>query len=117
MYILGDRNVHMTEGKKVRWTIASARQNFPTLVDLAAREPQDIYRRDELVAQVVPAGVSLTQPQQTAREMLAEIQRICAEENYTLEIPPRTTRPNPFLERESRRKSARKSAKKRRGTR
>jgi hypothetical protein len=88
----------MSEGKKVRWSIASARQHFPTLVDLAAREPQDIYRRDELVAQVVPAGASLTRPPPpTAREMLAELHRICVEEDYELPVSPRVDRPNAMV--------------------
>jgi len=109
----------VSEGKKVRWTIASARHNFPTLVDLAAREPQDIYRRDELVARLVPAHSTEPMPRYpTPREMLAEIQRICAAENYTLEIPPRTTRPNPLLEpKPRRRKSARKAPNKGRSRR
>lgn len=85
----------MSEGKKVRWTIASARQNLPTLVDLAAREPQDIYRRDELVARVVRPDADNAQPR-TLGPVFAELQRICTEENYSLEIPGRKTRPNAF---------------------
>jgi hypothetical protein len=85
----------VSEGKKVRWTIASARQDFPTVVDMAAREPQDIYRRDELVARVVSPDVA-PPARQTMAEALAELQRICAEENYSLEVPERRDRPNPF---------------------
>jgi hypothetical protein len=95
----------MSEGKKVRWTIASARQQFPTLVSLAAREPQDIYRRDELVARVVPPDQA-PPPKPSMAAALAELQRLCAEENYTLEVPPRTTRPNPFARRPARRRKA-----------
>jgi hypothetical protein len=85
----------MNENKKVRWTIASARQNLPTLVTLAAREPQDIYRRDELVARVVsPEHAPPVKP--SAADLLAAIQRACAEDNYTLELPARTSRPNPL---------------------
>lgn len=86
----------MSEGKKVRWTIASARQDFPTLVDMAAHEPQDIYRRDELVARVVAPDPGSAPRRPTAAELIANIQRVCAEENYELPVSPRTTRPNPF---------------------
>jgi len=83
------------EIKKIRWTIATARQNLPTLVTLAAREPQEIYRRNDLVARVVsPEQAVPAKP--SAAALLAGIQRVCAEENYTLEPPPRTSRPNPF---------------------
>lgn len=95
MYISGCQDVHVSGGKKVRWTIANARHNFPTLVDLAAREPQDIYRRDELVARVVPPEHAPPVKPSLA-DAIAELQRICAEENYTIEVPPREPRPNPF---------------------
>jgi hypothetical protein len=91
----------VSKDKKIRWTIASARQNLPTLMTLAAREPQDIYRRDELVARVVsPDQAPPAQP--TAAELIADLQRACADENYTLEIPPRSSRPHPFVRRKSR---------------
>lgn len=87
----------MSEGKKPRWTIASARQHLPELVSLAAREPQDIYRRDTLVARVVGVDDSAApRSKPSAAELLADLQRVCAEENYTLEVGPRVDRPNPF---------------------
>lgn len=95
MYISSGKDVHLSEGKKVRWTIASARQNLPTLVGLAAREPQDIYRRDELVARVVSPELAPPSKPSMA-EALAQLQRLCAEENYTLEVPARYERGNPF---------------------
>ena len=89
----------MSDGKKVRWTIASARQNLPTLVSLAAHEPQDIYRRDKLVARVVSPAQSAgdSPPPPTAAALLRELQRICADEDYELPQSPRTTRPNALL--------------------
>lgn len=99
MYISLHQDVHVRPGKKVKWTIATARQNFPTLVGLAAREPQDIYRRDKLVARVVSpdalAGATGVKP--SAAELLAEIQRVCVEEDYDFQVAPRVDRPNPFL--------------------
>lgn len=100
----------MTERRRPHWTIASARQNFPALVSLAAREPQDIYRRDTLVARVVsPVAAPASRP--SPAELLAEIQRVCAEDNYTLDVPPRTDRPNPFT------RAPKGSSKKQRGRR
>jgi hypothetical protein len=101
MYMLVSQHVHdMSEDKKVRWTIASARQNLPTLVDLAAREPQEIYRRDTLVARVVSADPGTTaQPAgPTAAELLGELRRVCAEEGYELPVSPRVDRPNAFVD-------------------
>ena len=88
----------MSERKKVKWTIARARHHFPTLVDLAAREPQDIYRREQLVARVVPADGSVPAVQRpSARELIAELQRICNEDHYELPVPPRVDRPNAMV--------------------
>jgi hypothetical protein len=101
MYMLWGQHVHeMSEDKKARWTIASARQNLPTLVDLAAREPQEIYRRDTLVARVVsPDPGTTAQPAgPSAAELLAELQRVCAEEGYEIPVSPRVDRPNAFVE-------------------
>jgi len=99
----------VSERKRVKWTIARARHDFPTLVDLAAREPQDIYRRDELVARVVPVDAPVVH-HPSARELIAELQRICSEESYELLAPPRVDRPNAMvdaLESTSRRKRTR----------
>jgi hypothetical protein len=99
MYMLRRQHVHVGEGKKLRWTIASARQNLPEVVSLAAREPQDIYRRDKLVARVVSADDSSPSPARPSlADAFAELRQICAEEKYTLEIPGRTNRPNAFAE-------------------
>ena len=87
----------MSEGKKLRWTIASARQNLPELVTLAAREPQDIYRRDKLVARVVGADESSPPAgRPSLAQAFAELRQICAEENYALDVPARTDRRNTF---------------------
>src|SRR6266545_2912577 len=81
--------------KRPRWTVASARQNLPTLIGLAAHEPQDVYRRDQLVARVVsPDAPSASKP--SVADALAELQTICAEERYTLRTSKRRDRPNPF---------------------
>jgi hypothetical protein len=81
------------------WTIASARQHLPEVVDLAARAPQRIYRRDTLVAAVV-SGELVDQVENVQRPSLAtkfaELRRLCAEEHYELAAPPRHDRVNPL---------------------
>jgi hypothetical protein len=85
-----------------RWTIATARQHLPKVIDMAAREPQRLYRRDKLVAAVVSPDladefVSHRRPSLAAK--LAELQQLCAEENYELAPPVRRDRANPFATR------------------
>jgi hypothetical protein len=99
MYMSGSHDVHVGESKRIRWTIASARQNLPALVSLAAREPQAIYRRDKLVARLVAAqDAADAAPGPSLATALAEIQRICAEENYSLDVGRRKPRPNPLVD-------------------
>ena len=62
---------------------------------MAAREPQDVYRRNLLVARVVGPEIAGVKKRPFA-EALAELQRICAEENYELPTTARRDRPNPF---------------------
>jgi antitoxin (DNA-binding transcriptional repressor) of toxin-antitoxin stability system len=85
------------------WKIAAAKQSFSELVKAAEDEPQWIYNRDKLVAAVVPAETlkeflewRRQNEGRTLGEAFAELRRICEEEDYTLEIPPRQERPNPF---------------------
>jgi len=60
------------------WKIAEAKQKFSDLVKAAEDEPQA----------------------RTLGEAFDELRRICGEEDYSLEIPPRQERPNPFQESE-----------------
>jgi hypothetical protein len=102
--------------KNKAWTIATARQHLPEVVGLAAHEPQLVYRRDKLVAAVVSPELAdevhnLLRPSLAAR--LAELQRLCAEENYELPVSARRDRGNPFASPRRRVRSpvARRSAK------
>jgi hypothetical protein len=84
---------------KKKWTIATARQYLPELMRLAAREPQQVYRRDRLVAAVVSPELAdevqrLRRPGIAAK--LAELQRLCAEDSYELTVPARQDRANPL---------------------
>src|SRR6476620_5631928 len=89
---------------RVNWKIAEAKQKFSELVKAAEDEPQWIYNRDKLVAAMVPAetlkeflGWRHQREERTLAQAFAELRRICEEEDYTLEIPPRQERRNPFL--------------------
>lgn len=86
------------------WNIAQAQQHFSDVVKQAANEPQLIYNRDQLVAAVINAeNFNAFQKwqdrtsQRTLAEEFAELRQLMWEENYELEIPPRTTRPNAFV--------------------
>jgi hypothetical protein len=101
---------------KKTWTIAAARQHLSELIGLAAREPQQVYRRDKLVATVVSPELAddvknLRRPGIAAK--LAELQRLCAEENYELTAPLRRDRANPLASRRSRARSAPKRSRER----
>lgn len=87
----------------MEWKIAEAKQKFSELVKAAEDEPQWIYNRDKLVAAMVPAETLREfldwrhqRQERTVGEAVEELRRICKEEDYTLEIPPRQERPNPF---------------------
>ena len=88
-----------------KWTIASARREFSTLVRRAADAPQRIFRRDRLVAVLVDAdtfeALSALRRRDEARTLgqaFAELREICAEEDYELVVPKRSDRANPFAE-------------------
>jgi hypothetical protein len=86
----------MSRRAEMNWMIAEAKQRFSELVKEAEVEPQWIYNGDKLVAAVVPAE-SLKEylewrrrrEERTLGEAFEEIRRICQEEDYTLEVPPR----------------------------
>jgi prevent-host-death family protein len=85
------------------WKIAEAKQKFSELVKAAEDEPQWIYNRDKLVAALVPAEAlkefmdwRRQKAERTLAKAFEELRRICEEEDYSLEIPPRQERPNPF---------------------
>jgi prevent-host-death family protein len=80
----------------VNWKISEAKQKLSEIIKAAQEEPQWIYNRDKLVAAVVPAetlkeflGWRHANEERTVGDAFAELRRICDEEDYTLEIPPR----------------------------
>jgi Protein of unknown function (DUF2281) len=69
-------------------------------------KPQLIFDRDRVVVAFVDIKTFQNylewrqqhQPSSELAERLAELQQICIEEDYTLEVPPRIDRPNAVLE-------------------
>lgn len=86
------------------WKIGEAKQRFSEVVRAAEEGPQRIYNRDRLVAAVVaPEDFEEFLDWRERRHVsladaLGELNRVCAEEGYRLELPDREDRPNPFAE-------------------
>lgn len=83
------------------WNIAQARQRFSELIHAAENNPQRVFSRNKLVAAVIDADTfeqfrQWQNKQRTVGAAFAELRRICAEDEYRLEIPRRTDRANPF---------------------
>jgi antitoxin (DNA-binding transcriptional repressor) of toxin-antitoxin stability system len=89
----------------MNWRIAQAKQRFSELIHAAAKEPQLIYNRERLVAAIIEAEMFqefLAWRDHTEKTSLAdafrELHQLMAEEDYTLEVPARKDRPNPFAD-------------------
>ena len=89
----------------MKWTTALAKQKLSELLRAAAREPQIIYNRDRPVAGVI--GIDLLREfeawseQKTKKSLAArfeELREICDSEDYSLSVPDRASRTNPFTE-------------------
>ena len=89
----------------MNWKVAEAKQKFSKVVRAAEEEPQMIYNRGRLVAALVPANdieEFLAWRERKDHSSLADafsrLRQICAEEDYSFEIPTREDRPNPFTD-------------------
>jgi phage regulator Rha-like protein len=89
----------------MNWRIAQAKQRFSEMIHAANKEPQLIYNRERLVAAIIEAEMFqefLAWRNHTAETSLAdafrELHQLMAEEDYTLEVPARQDRPNPFAD-------------------
>lgn len=88
----------------MNWNIASAKQQFSEVVRLSAHEPQAIYNRDTPVAVLISAedfeefrSLRERSKKPSLVDLFAEIREVLAEEGSDgIEVPPRTTRPNPL---------------------
>jgi PHD/YefM family antitoxin component YafN of YafNO toxin-antitoxin module len=84
------------------WKIAEAKKHLSRLVSAAQREPQLLFRRNELVAVVVaPEEFSRFQEWQAREglsvgELLSEIREVAAEDGYELQVPERRDREADF---------------------
>jgi prevent-host-death family protein len=87
------------------WTIDEAQQHFSEILNAVEQTPQLIYQHNHLVAAVVRADLfqefltwKAQQHPPSLAQAFAEVRQLCADENYTFEILPRSDRPNPFAE-------------------
>lgn len=88
------------------WNIASAKQQFSEVVRLTAEEPQAIYNRDKPVAVIISAQDfedfqrwRAERDRPSLAQQFDEIRALLAAEGLDgIELPPRTTRPNPMDE-------------------
>ena len=88
------------------WNIASAKQQFSEVVRLTAEEPQAIYNRDKPVAVIISAQDfedfqrwRSERDRPSLAQQFDEIRALLAAEGLDgIELPPRTTRPNPMDE-------------------
>lgn len=85
------------------WNIASARRRFAELVKSAAREPQALYNRGEVVAGVVDAeelrefqAWKAQQQWRSVADAFDELRALCEAESYELVVAERVDRVNPF---------------------
>jgi prevent-host-death family protein len=89
----------------MNWNIASAKQQFSEVVRLSAHEPQAIYNRDTPVAVIVSAeefeAFRRWRVERGRPSLVEQFERLRAaliEDGFEdgIEVPPRTTRPNPL---------------------
>ena len=86
------------------WNIASAKQQFSEVVRLTAEEPQAIYNRDKPVAVIISEQDfedfqrwRAERDRPSLAQQFDEIRALLAAEGLDgIELPPRTTRPNPM---------------------
>lgn len=89
----------------MNWNFDEAQQHFPEILDAAEQSPQFIYHQNHPVAAVIRADLlqeflswKVQQNPQSLAQAFVEMRQLCAEENYTFELPPRCDRSNPFAE-------------------
>ena len=82
-----------------RWMTGEAKQQFSMVLRRSAKEPQEIYRRDELVAAVISADdyadlrrLRQAQAQRTLDQAFTEVRELAARYDYQLETGERRDR-------------------------
>ncbi|MEH1779667.1 MAG: prevent-host-death protein [Nostoc sp.] len=88
----------------MKWTLDEAQKQLPSIINATSQEPQLIYTEEELVAAILDPELFqefLNWRQKATKTSLAqvfkELQQLCTEEDYSLEIPLRSDRNNPFI--------------------
>lgn len=89
----------------MKWTLEEAREQLSSIINSTNIEPQLIYTQEELVAAIVDPKLFLeflnwrSQAEKASiAQAFKELQQLCVEENYSLEVSPRSDRNNPFTE-------------------
>ncbi|BAZ17815.1 prevent-host-death family protein [Calothrix sp. NIES-4071] len=90
----------------MKWTFEEAQDNLSLIIDATNQEPQLIYTQEQLVAAIVDPKLFQEflnwQQQRSAKPSLtkafAELRQLCIQEDYSLEIPTRSVKPNPLTE-------------------
>lgn len=89
----------------MNWKIEEAQQKFSEVLNAAVAEPQLIYSQNKPIAAVVEVEIfqqflawQQRQHQPTLGDAFTQLRQLCAEENYTIEIPDREDRINPFID-------------------
>jgi nicotinic acid mononucleotide adenylyltransferase len=86
----------------MNWKIETAQQDFFAVLAAAEQNPQLIYEHNRAIAAVIGADLLQAflawqaQQQPSLAQTFAELRQLCAEENYTFEVPSRCDRSNPF---------------------
>jgi hypothetical protein len=85
--------------------VSDAKEKFSEMLRRAAKAPQLIFNRERLVAVVLAPDMfekleswERVQAKASLAEAFVELRRLCSEESYTLEVPPRADRDNVFAE-------------------
>lgn len=83
----------------MKWTLEEAKTQLTSIINATSQEPQLIYTQEELVAAIVDPELFkefLNWRQKAVKPSLTqvfkELQQLCTEENYSLEIPARSDR-------------------------
>jgi len=81
----------------MKWTLEEAQKQLPSVINATSQEPQLIYTEEELVAAILDPELFkefLNWRQKTGQTSLVQVfkqlQQLCTEENYSLEIPLRS---------------------------
>ena len=88
----------------MKWSTAQARDNLSQVVEASESEPQVILNRGRPVAVVIGFDDyeafmewKRRHPTQDMSEALDELRAICADANYSLDLPDRADRANPIV--------------------